>query len=235
MNLAVAVLALGWGCVVAAPLFALMSRAAARGRASGLSGVGDAGGAASQLTLRRSIVTAMLRRALAAVPGATHLARVLRGAAGRRRRSKEEAALVAELPVAIDLLGVAVGAGCTPFIALEVAATWAPPRLAARLGEVPGACRLGVGVADALGAAGRQTPPLRPLTDALGSTVRMGAPVGPVLARLAAEARADLRRAAETRARTVPVRLLFPLVFCVLPAFGLLTVVPAVLAGLRSA
>jgi hypothetical protein len=30
----------------------------------------------------------------------------------------------------------------------------------------------------------------------------------------------------------VPVRLLFPLVFLVLPAFGLLTVVPALLSGL---
>jgi hypothetical protein len=30
----------------------------------------------------------------------------------------------------------------------------------------------------------------------------------------------------------VPVRLLFPLIFLVLPAFGLLTVVPAVLAGI---
>ena len=51
------------------------------------------------------------------------------------------------------------------------------------------------------------------------------------LIRLATEQRAVLRRRAETQARTVPVRLLFPLVFLVLPAFGLLTVVPALLAG----
>jgi len=36
------------------------------------------------------------------------------------------------------------------------------------------------------------------------------------------------------RARTVPVRLLFPLVFLVLPAFGLLTVVPALLTSFRA-
>jgi hypothetical protein len=46
------------------------------------------------------------------------------------------------------------------------------------------------------------------------------------------EQRTTLRRRAEARARTVPVRLLFPLVFLVLPAFALLTVVPAVLGGL---
>ena len=51
------------------------------------------------------------------------------------------------------------------------------------------------------------------------------------LERLAVEERTPLRRRAEARARKVPVRLLFPLVFLVLPAFGLLTVVPALLAG----
>ena len=38
--------------------------------------------------------------------------------------------------------------------------------------------------------------------------------------------------APKRRARTVPVRLLFPLVFLVLPAFGILTVVPTVAARL---
>ena len=38
------------------------------------------------------------------------------------------------------------------------------------------------------------------------------------------------RREAEERARRLPVQLLFPLVVCVLPAFGLLAVVP-LLAG----
>jgi tight adherence protein C len=61
---------------------------------------------------------------------------------------------------------------------------------------------------------------------------RLGAPAGPALTRLARELRADLRRQAETRARTLPVKLLFPLVFLVLPAFGLLTVVPALLQAL---
>ena len=53
------------------------------------------------------------------------------------------------------------------------------------------------------------------------------------LARLAAEVRSDVRRRAEARARTVPVRLCFPLVACILPAFALLTVAPAVFGGIR--
>ena len=50
--------------------------------------------------------------------------------------------------------------------------------------------------------------------------------------RLADEARAAARRRAETRARVLPVKLLFPLVFLVLPAFGLLTVAPALLSAM---
>jgi len=87
-------------------------------------------------------------------------------------------------------------------------------------------------LAEALDDVAARAPPLWPLADALLASDRLGAPVGPALARLAAEQRAELRRHAETHARRVPVRLLFPLVFVVLPAFGLLTVIPTLLAGL---
>jgi tight adherence protein C len=93
------------------------------------------------------------------------------------------------------------------------------------------ACNLGRSFADALDDLAGRVPPIRPLADALLASERFGAAVGDALIRLAAEQRAVLRRRAETRARTVPIRLLFPLVFLVLPAFGLLTVVPALLAG----
>jgi pilus assembly protein TadC len=42
------------------------------------------------------------------------------------------------------------------------------------------------------------------------------------------------RRAAETSARKLPVRLSFPLVLCILPAFIVLTVVPAIFGALRA-
>ena len=54
-------------------------------------------------------------------------------------------------------------------------------------------------------------------------------------ARLAAEARLERRRAAEATARRVPVKLLFPLVLCTLPAFALLTVVPLQLLAYHAA
>ncbi|HEX9504866.1 MAG TPA: type II secretion system F family protein, partial [Acidimicrobiia bacterium] len=157
---------------------------------------------------------------------------VTRSLFGRRRVRAEELALVRELPVVLDLLGVAVAAGCTPYLAVEVAARWSPPVVASYFAAVLQACALGVGFDDALGEAAHGTPRLRPLTDALLASDRLGAPVAPILARLAAEERTALRRRAEAHARQVPVRLLFPLVFLVLPAFVLLTVVPGLAAGL---
>ena len=158
--------------------------------------------------------------------------RVLRAFWARRSAQGVDGSLARELPVAIDLLGVAVGAGCTPYLAVEVAARWSPAPLAAAFDDILGMCALGLDFESSLEATARALPRLRPLADALLATDRLGVPVGPVLARLAEEDRTALRRAAEAHARRIPVRLLFPLVFLVLPAFVLLTVVPGVAAGL---
>lgn len=159
--------------------------------------------------------------------------RVVRGLMQRRTRRRRTDQLARELPAAIDLLAVAVSAGSTPFAAVEIAARWAPPAVGASLDAVLATCRLGASFETALRGAGSRDPKLAPLTSVIATGAQLGAAVNDALARLAAESRRDLRRRAEERARTVPVRLLFPLVFLVLPAFGLLTVVPAVAAGFR--
>ena len=68
-------------------------------------------------------------------------------------------------------------------------------RLASRRCSEP--ARLGASFDAALDDAARSAPRLRPLADALLASDRLGAPVGPALARLAAEERAALRRQAE--------------------------------------
>jgi Flp pilus assembly protein TadB len=156
------------------------------------------------------------------------VANVLRVRRGERVRA---ARLQRELPVVVDLVGVAVAAGCTPFHAVEHATRYGPAHTAAALRTVTQACARGRSFDEAMRDLGTGVATLRPLTDALRTSTRLGTPAAPALARLAVEVRADVRRRAETRARTVPVRLCFPLVLCVLPAFALLTVVPAVLSG----
>jgi tight adherence protein C len=215
------VLGLAWGALAATPLLARARRQGVDRRLRRLRPV----------PVARARTPPRLVRRVATLLSTGAVGRVLAGVRARHRARRDGDAIGAELPVTLDLLGVAVGAGCTPYLAVDMASRWAPPAMAARLAAVQDACALGATFADALEDLAARAPPLRPLADALLASDRLGAPVGPALARLASEQRAELRRRAETHARRVPVRLLFPLVFVVLPAFGLLTVVPALLAG----
>jgi tight adherence protein C len=214
-------LGLAWGALAAAPFVVR-----ARRRRVGERLVPLRPARPDPTPLRLSALRRLVARAHASPIGAMALRLQT-----RRRDRRDDTVLASELPVTLDLLAVAVDAGCTPYLAIEQAARWAPPAMAARLADVRGACALGAPFADALDDLAARAPRLRPLADALLASDRLGAPVGPALARLATEQRAELRRRAETQARRVPVRLLFPLVFVVLPAFGLLTVIPTLLAG----
>lgn len=160
------------------------------------------------------------------------LGRVVGGLRRRRAATRAEARLEAALPAAFDLLVAAVGAGCAPIGATELAATWAPPPVAEACRGVLVATELGASFPDALAELASTTPLLAPMADVLLASAQLGAPAAGALVRLADEARARARRRAETRARVLPVKLLFPLVFLVLPAFALLTVVPALLSAL---
>ena len=101
------------------------------------------------------------------------------------------------------------------------------------LTQVVALTRRGTRLADALDAlADRLGDAVRPMTSALVSCERYGAPIGPTLERLGVDVRLASRQRAEAAARRVPVRLLFPLVTCILPAFALLTVAPLIAGSL---
>lgn len=214
------VLGLAWGALAAAPLAVRARRRRLEARVRSLRPLAGPGRPRLELARRIGVRCA----------GST-MGRTLTGLQTRSRVRRDDGRLAAELPVTVDLLGVAVGAGCTPYLAVDAAARWAPPLMSVRLAGVRDACALGATFADALDDLAARAPALRPVAGALLASDRLGAPVGPALARLAAEQRADLRRRVEAHARRVPVRLLFPLVFVVLPAFALLTVIPTLLAG----
>lgn len=136
--------------------------------------------------------------------------------------------------LAADLLAMAVAGGLTLYLALELAARFGPRPVAERLQAVLLEVGRGIRLGEGLEAEAVRTPALAPLLALLATSERSGAPVGAALVQLAGSIRAQARRRAMARARTVPVRLLFPLVFLVLPAFLLLTVAPVVLAGLTN-
>jgi tight adherence protein C len=153
----------------------------------------------------------------------------------RRQRRRRLAAIARDLPDVVDLLVLAVGAGLTVRLAVAAVARRSPGPLGAELARAGHDADLGLRLADALDdipeRAGEAT---RPLVAALIASERYGAPLGAGLERLAHEVRADRRRRAEEAARKVPVKLLFPLVSCTLPAFGLLTVAPLIASAVRS-
>jgi pilus assembly protein TadC len=170
---------------------------------------------------------------LAAAPavGAVLLAR--RAAAGRAERRRQRA-VAGELPDVIALLGLALGAGMTVTRAVAAVGQRGWGRLAGELRAVADEVANGRRLADCLEELpGRVGEGVRPLTTALLSSERYGTPILESLDRLAAETRADARRRADEAARRAPVKLAFPLVACILPAFALLTVAPLLASALR--
>jgi tight adherence protein C len=77
-------------------------------------------------------------------------------------------------------------------------------------------------------------PSIRRLVAALARSHRLGSPVSSTLRSVADDLRVERRTRAEEMARRAPVKMLFPMVFLILPAFLLLTVGPVLLATIRS-
>jgi tight adherence protein C len=152
----------------------------------------------------------------------------------RRQARARVAGVVSALPDVVDLFVVAIGSGLNVPLAIAVVAPRAPPPLLDPLVAAAAAIGRGERVADALSGVPEHTgDAVRPLITALVTSLRYGAPLLPALERVAAEVRLDRRRRAEEAARRVPVKLLFPLVLCTLPAFALLSVAPVLVATLR--
>jgi tight adherence protein C len=168
-------------------------------------------------------------------PAAALVAWALPGVRRGRAERSRLAALAGDLPDVVDLLVLAVGAGLTVHLAVASVARRGTGPLAAELARANREVTLGRRLADALDdLPSRAGEAVRPLVGALVASDRYGASLSVGLERLADEVRRDRRRRAEEAARKVPVKLLFPLVTCTLPAFGLLTVAPLIASAIRS-
>lgn len=139
-----------------------------------------------------------------------------------------------DLPDVVDLLRLGAASGLNVRLTIEAVA----PVVDGPIGDTLRACcaraTLGVGLVDALDPIAELGDAARSLHAALVSAARDGTPLAASLDRVADEARTTRRRHAEIRARRLPVQLLFPLVLCILPAFGALTVVPLLAGSLSS-
>lgn len=73
-----------------------------------------------------------------------------------------------------------------------------------------------------------------PLVDIVRSSLVDGMPVLHIVERLADETRAERRRQLNEDLKRLPIRLVFPLVFCVLPSFVILTIFPIALRAITA-
>lgn len=155
-------------------------------------------------------------------------------AAQRRAERHLARAVGREMPEVIELLRIGAEGGLNLRHNVEAVCEIAPGEVSAALGRAARAAAAGALLGDAIEDCTRSLgPSVRPLVSALAASARYGVALVPSLERLAADARAEERRSGEADARKVPVKLLFPLVLCVLPGFALLTVAPLIAGGLE--
>jgi tight adherence protein C len=152
----------------------------------------------------------------AALPGRLGIVAALGAPAGgfllpdmwlRRRIRARGRAMAAELADVLDLMRVAVDAGLSPARALQEVGRRRHGALAAELRAAAARVELGVPRADVLRTLERRCPAegVAPLTAALLRAERHGAPLGPALQALAADARArHAQRLRERAARAAP-------------------------------
>lgn len=168
--------------------------------------------------------------------GAARLAALLATIRSRREARRRQQELADDLPETAELLAIAAAAGCNVRLALEAVRRARDGPAAGVLGAVLAGVDVGgQRLADALARAPAVSGEVvRPLTAVLVDAERYGTALGPALERLGDDLRQRRRRRAEERARQLPVRLLLPLVLCILPAFALLTVAPLLVSGLQA-
>lgn len=166
---------------------------------------------------------------LVATPAAGFLAP---DAALRRRARRRAARMQVELPDVTDLLRVALDAGLPPSRALHEIGRRHPGLLAAELGAVAARHRLGVAHDEALETlvARAPIPGVAQLSAALRRAQAHGAPLGPVLDAIAADARAERARALRDRAARAAPQIQLVVALLLVPAVLLL-----VAAGLAAA
>jgi Flp pilus assembly protein TadB len=144
-------------------------------------------------------------------------------AAARQRTAR----IVADLPLAVDLLAACLRAGRPPDEAVGTVGRALSGPLAEQLAEVERRLNLG---ADPIAAWGclLDEPACASFARAVQRALRSGAPLARTLEHLADDVRQARRWSAEEQARAVETRSVVPLGLCFLPAFVLIGIVPTI-------
>lgn len=141
-----------------------------------------------------------------------------------------------DLPDALDLLTISVEAGLTFDSALSQVARNTVGPLAEEFFRVLQEMQIGLGRSEALRALGARSdlPEMRGFVTAMVQADTFGIPIANVLRVQAKELRVKRSQRAEEMAQKVPVKILFPLIFCILPALFVVVIGPAAVSIFRN-
>jgi tight adherence protein C len=141
-------------------------------------------------------------------------------------RSEE---ILRELPDAIDLLTISVEAGLTFDAAMTQVAHHTEGPLAEEFSRVLQEMQIGTGRVDALKGLNERTDvtELKSFVSAIIQADGLGVPIARVLRVQAQEIRIKRGQRAEEKAQKIPVKILFPLIFCLMPTLFIIILGPA--------
>ncbi|GAB7041284.1 MULTISPECIES: type II secretion system F family protein [Catenuloplanes] len=147
--------------------------------------------------------------------------------AAQRRQER----LLDTLPDTLDMLTLCVEAGLGFDAALMQVAAGIDGPLGGELARALQEMQMGKRRAEALRSLAARTtiPELRNAMMSIVQATELGIPVASVLREQSREMRVKRRQRAEERARKVPIKILFPLVFCLFPALFVVILGPGVL------
>ena len=154
----------------------------------------------------------------------------------KRRMRARQRLIDRALPYSLDLMVACLEGGLSLDASLAKVVEQTDGPLAVEIRRTLQEMALGRPTADAIRDLGDRTgaPGLKRLTDDIVQSDRMGISIAESLRNLARDARIARRQAAEELARKAPIKMVPVLIFCVLPALGIVTTAPAAILLMRT-
>ena len=153
-----------------------------------------------------------------------------------RMASSRSTALLRNLPDSLDLLTISVESGLSFDSALSYVARHGRGPMAREFSRVLQEMQIGTGRAEALRALAERTDvaEVKSFAGAMNQADSFGVPIGRALRIQAEEIRVKRSQRVEEKAQQVPVKILFPLIFGILPMLFVAIIGPAAVLAYRS-